>query len=147
MALKRGKKLINSIATEYDGISFKSRLEVNCYKALKEADIKFKYEPTSYEVLGSFLFEHNSYERLANGKGDFINRGNKKVLGMKYTPDFVGDGFIIEVKGRPNERFPVVWKLFKKMIVTKGIDVDLYMPRNKKDCDDVVESIIKKRKL
>ena len=34
------------------------------------------------------------------------NRGNKKILTIKYTPDFIGKGFIIETKGRANESFP-----------------------------------------
>ena len=142
---RKGKQIVNSKKHIVDGIEFRSGLEVYMYRRLLDGDIDAEYEKNVYELISPFFFPNSSIERTT--KGDFINRGNKKVLGMKYTPDFVGDGFIIEVKGRPNERFPVVWKLFKKMIVTKGIDVDLYMPRNKKDCDDVVESIIKKRKL
>jgi len=142
MALKRGKKLINSIATEYDGISFKSRLEVNCYKALKEADIKFKYEPTSYEVLGSFLFEHNSYERLANGKGDFINRGLKKVNAITYKPDFVGKGFVIETKGRRTPEFDLRFKLFKKWIKDNSTTlISIYMPQNITEINQTVKLI------
>ena len=54
------------------------------------------------------------YERCANGKGEFKNRGNKKILGIKYTPDFISYDYIIECKGRPNESFPIRWKIFKK---------------------------------
>ena len=39
----------------------------------------------------------------------------KKYLPIKYTPDFIGDNFIIETKGRANESFPMRWKLFKKL--------------------------------
>ena len=45
-----------------------------------------------------------------------VNRGNKKVLGIKYTPDFEGKDFIIECKGRPNDTFPLRWKMFKKHV-------------------------------
>ena len=35
----------------------------------------------------------------------------KKILNIKYTPDFIGKDFIIETKGRANESFPLRWKL------------------------------------
>ena len=146
MALKRGKKLINSVATIHDGISFKSRLEVNCYKLLKEAEIKFKYEPTSYEVLGSFLFEHNSFERLSNGKGDFINRGEKKVNAITYKPDFVGEGFIIETKGLRTESFNLRFKLFKKWIQNNSNKkISIYMPQNIAEIKETINLILKNK--
>lgn len=147
MALKRGKKLINSVATVYDGVSFKSRLEVNCYKMLQEAGIVFKYEPTSYEVLGSFLFEHDSYERMANGKGDFINRGLKKVNSITYKPDFVGKGFIIETKGLRTESFNLRFKLFKKWIQENATTpVAIYMPQNLTEIKETIRLIKEKQK-
>ncbi len=39
----------------------------------------------------------------SNGKGEMVNRGNKKILPIKYTPDFVGSNFVIECKGRANQ--------------------------------------------
>jgi hypothetical protein len=41
---------------------------------------------------------------------------NKKILNIKYTPDFIGKGFIIETKGRANESFPLRWKMFKRYV-------------------------------
>ena len=35
------KKVINASPTEYNGIKFKSRLEVSCYKLLTEAGLNF----------------------------------------------------------------------------------------------------------
>jgi hypothetical protein len=40
----------------------------------------------------------------------------KKVLNIKYTPDFIGEDFIIETKGRANESFPLRWKMFKYLM-------------------------------
>ena len=40
----------------------------------------------------------------------------KKYLPIKYTPDFIGEDFIIETKGRANESFPIRWKLFKRLL-------------------------------
>lgn len=124
-----------------DGITFASGLEKYMYIALKKAKIKALYEGKTFELLPSFVFSNNCYERQSNGKGDFINRGNKKVLNISYTPDFVGDGFIIECKGRANESFPVRWKMFKNLIALE--DITLYKPQNQKECDATVELILK----
>ena len=129
-----------------DGITFASGLEKYMYQALKKAKIKNEYEGESYQLLDSFMFETTSYERQANGKGDLIDRGNKKVLGIKYTPDFIADDFIIETKGRANESFPIRWKLFKSYVKDRLPHVTLYKPQNQNECDKVVELILEKRK-
>jgi hypothetical protein len=90
--------------------------------------------------------ENECYERQSNGKGEFINRGNKKILGIKYTPDFIGTDYIIECKGRPNESFPMRWKLFKKYVAENLPNVTLYKPQNQKECEKVIEIILAKRK-
>jgi len=96
MAKSKKKGPVVSKKIIYDGITFASGLEKYMYKALKDAGIDFKYEGVTFELLPSFIFENVSIERQSNGKGDFINRGLKKILNLKYTPDFVGDNFIIE---------------------------------------------------
>ena len=74
-----------------------------------------------------------------------VNRGSKKVLPIKYTPDFVASSFIIECKGRANESFPMRLKMFKKYVNHKMKHVTLYKPQNQKECDKVIELIIKKK--
>jgi len=129
----------------YDGITFASGLEKYMYMALRKAKIKAKYEGETYEVFPGFMFDNESYERQANGKGDLVNRGGKKILGIRYTPDFIGEEFIIECKGRANDTFPMRWKLFKKLVKDKLPHVTLYKPQNQKECDKVVELILKKQ--
>jgi hypothetical protein len=51
----------------------------------------------------------------SNGKGDMVNRGQKKITNIKYTPDFISDSFIIECKGRANESFQYDGKCLKNM--------------------------------
>ena len=65
---------------------------------------------------------------------------------IKYTPDFIGEDFIIETKGRANESFPMRWKLFKKLISERYPDHTLYKPQNQKECDRVVELILENSK-
>ena len=137
----RAKKVI------YDGITFASGLEKYMYMSLRKAKIKAAYEGITYEIFPGFMFDNESYERQANGKGDLVNRGCKKILGIKYTPDFIGltDEFIIECKGRANDTFPMRWKLFNKYVKDNLPHVILYKPQNQKECDKVVELILKKR--
>ena len=146
---KRRKKNgpVRSKKVVFDGITFASGLERYMYQALKKAGIKAKYEGETYTLIDGFKFMTTSYERQSNGKGEFKDRGNKKILPIKYTPDFVGDKFIIECKGRANESFPMRWKLFKRMINIKQPYVTLYKPQNQKECDQVIELIIKNNKI
>ena len=116
------------------------------YQALKKAKIDSEYEGETYQLLEGFRFENDSFERQGNGKGEMVNRGNKKVLGIKYTPDFIADDFIIETKGRANESFPIRWKLFKNYVKENLPHVTLYKPQKQSECDDVVELILTKRK-
>ena len=91
------------------------------------------------------MFNVDSYERQGNGKGAMINRGQKKILNIKYTPDFVSPSFIIECKGRANESFPLRWKMFKEYVNDNLKHVTLYKPQNQKECDEVIELIIKNK--
>lgn len=146
MLRKKGKKRGPVVAKKVtcDGIDFKSGLEKYMHLALKSAGIHAVYEGESFELMSPFKFSPDSYERQANGKGDMINRGNKKHQGIKYTPDFIGEGFIIECKGRANESFPIRWKLFKDHM-KHNKDVTLYKPQSQKECDEVVRLILKSR--
>ena len=143
---KRKKGPVQSKKVLYDGITFQSGLEKYMYIALKKAKIKAKYEGTTYELIPSFNYDKSSYERQANGKGEYKDRGKKKILNIKYTPDFIGDDFIIECKGRPNESFPIRWKLFKQYIGYKMPKYSLYKPQNQKECDETVNLILGKKK-
>jgi hypothetical protein len=147
MKLKKNRKRGPVVAkkVEYDGIKFASGLEKYMYKALKEANIKAKYEGEIYTIVEGFEFSMACFERQSNGKGDLIDRGNKKILPIKYTPDFVGDNFIIECKGRANESFPMRWKLFKKYLSEHLENVTLYKPQNQKECDKVIDLILKRK--
>ena len=143
---KRKKGPVRSKKVTFDGITFASGLERYMYQALKKAKIKAKYEGQTYVLQEAFNFKIDSFERQANGKGDMVNRGQKKILNIKYTPDFVSDSFIIECKGRANESFPIRWKMFKNYVNRNMKHVTLYKPQNQKECDKVVELILNNNK-
>ena len=142
---KRKRGPVRAKKVSFDGITFASGLEKYMYQALKKAKIKAKYEGKTYTVQEGFEFKNKSYERQSNGKGELVKRGCKKILPIKYTPDFVSDSFIIECKGRANESFPMRWKMFKKYVNKHLPRVTLYKPQNQKECDIVIE-LIKKNK-
>jgi hypothetical protein len=142
---KRKKGPVRSKKVIFDGITFASGLEKYMYQALKKAKIKAEYEGETYVLQEAFNFEIDSFERQSNGKGEMVNRGQKKILNIKYTPDFVSNSFIIECKGRANESFPIRWKMFKKYVNDNLKHVTLYKPQNQKECDKVIELIIKNK--
>ena len=142
---KRKQGPVRSKKVTVDGIQFASGLEKYMYLALKEAKIEARYEGETYVLQDSFVFNNKSYEKQSNGKGEFKNRGEKKILNIKYTPDFVSPSFIIECKGRANESFPIRWKMFKKYVKNNLPRVTLYKPQNQKECDEVISLIIKNK--
>lgn len=90
----KNKKVQNATENIYDGIKFKSKLETYVYKQLKAHNLNAEYEPIKFELLPSFTF------------------CGKKIRAMTYTPDFVGNNFIIEAKGKPNDVFYTIYITF-----------------------------------
>ena len=117
------------------------------YLLLKGNKIDNGYESQKFTIIDGFVFDADSYEKTP-AKKYLHDRGNKKVLPITYTPDFVDTQnpprYIIECKGNPNERFPMVWKLFKRYLHLNNIKADLFVPRNQKDCLEVIKIIKEK---
>lgn len=130
----------------YDGINFASGLERYTYMALKKNKLFEGYENEVFQLIEGFNFENEAYEKQANGKGDYTDRGQKKILGIKYTPDFTGKDYIIECKGRANESFPLRWKLFKLWLNNNKDGRTCYKPQNQKEVDRTIQIIKEKRR-
>lgn len=144
---RRRRQITRSKKTKVDGIQFQSKLESHMYLLLKANGIPAGYESQKFTIIDGFHAGFSSYEKTPTKK--FLHdRGHKKILPITYTPDFVDTQnpprFIIECKGNPNERFPMVWKLFKRHLHLQGIASDLFVPRNQKDCQEVI-NIIKEK--
>ena len=118
---KKEGKVKNATPTQLDGIKFRSKLEAYTYKKLKEANIYAEYEQYRYMLLPSFIFE------------------NKTVRAITYLPDFVGNNFIIECKGFPNEAWPLREKLFKYYLTNNMPNYSFYLVRNQKQVDELVK--------
>jgi len=144
---KSGKKgPVRAKKVSLDGINFASGLEKNTYIALKEAGLFEMYEGEVFQLIEGFTFPNVSIEKQANGKSEFKDRGSKKILGIKYTPDFTGFDYVCECKGRANDSFPIRWKLFKRWMAKHGDTRTLYKPQNQKDIANMIEHILDERR-
>ncbi len=143
---KKNRGPVRAKKASMDGIQFRSGLEKNTYIALKEAGLFELYEVEVFQLIEGFTLPNICIEKQANGKGELIDRGQKKVLGIKYTPDFIGEDFIIETKGRANESFPMRWKLFKQLVTNQFPGYTIYKPQNQAECDETVRLILGKQK-
>ena len=146
MRRRKKKGPVQAKKISYNGISFASGLERYTYIALKKNKLYEGYESETFQIIESFNFPNIIYEKQANSKGEYINRGSKKILGIKYTPDFIGKDYIIECKGRPNESFPLRWKLFKLWLTKNNIGKILYKPQNQKEVDRTIALIKEHRR-
>lgn len=142
--MKKGRKIVQSKKTVYNGTLYQSSLEASMHRMLDEAGIRAHYESKSYEILSGLVYEGECYERARKDSKDMMDR--RKVLKTSYTPDFIGvnEEFIIECKGRANESFPIRWKLFKTKMMERENPPIIFKPTNLKDCKQVVEILTKK---
>lgn len=120
---KHQGKVKNATPNIYNGIKFKSKLETYTYKKLKEAKIKADYEPTHFELIPKFEYQ------------------GEKVRAMTYLPDFVGKDFIIECKGLMGDSFPLRWKIFKYTLMKQNSNYKLYLVRNQKQVDELINKL------
>lgn len=145
---KYDRRLIKSKKITIDGIQFASRLEGTMYKLLKDNNINFKYESESYTLSESFLFNNNYHARLASGKGEYCNRGFKKVNAITYKPDFVirhNDYYaIVETKGLPTESYNMRMKMFKALLNRQNIQCDIFVPQTNAECLETINLILKR---
>jgi hypothetical protein len=119
-------KVHNATPIEIDGIKFKSKLEGYTYESLKKANIIAEYEPTHFTLIPAFIYN------------------NEKIRKMTYLPDFIGNNFIIECKGMITDSFPLRWKIFKFMLHLTNKNYELYLVRNHKQVDQMIEKIKQK---
>jgi hypothetical protein len=147
METTTNKKIKNASRVIYDGVTFRSKLEVYCYKKLKEANIDFTYENNTYNLIPAFNYGGSLYEPYKKPRTTkwLFEEKDSKIHGMSYKPDFVGDNWIIECKGKANDAFPLRWKLFKYLLTQLHLNYDLYLPKNQTHIDECVRLIIEKQ--
>jgi hypothetical protein len=139
-------KVKNATVIKYNGITFRSKLEAYCYMSLTKAKIDFEYEKPRFTLMNKFVYPADSWE-VNKRKKPYVLENRTNVRAMTYTPDFsnMEDGWVIECKGNPNDAFPLRWKLFKKHLKETKQRIDLYMPTNQKQVDQVIELLKNRR--
>lgn len=125
MKRSKNQKVKNATPNIYNGIKFRSKLETYTYQKLEESKINVEYETHRYELLPAFTF------------------GDKKYRPMTYLPDFVGDNFVIECKGFPNEAWPLREKLFNYYLYSHEPNTKFYVVHTKKEVDELVDKLKK----
>lgn len=141
------KKVKNAQTHEYEGILFKSKLEMKTYIALSIEGFNPEYEKHTYHLQDSKLFPTPHYAPYKDRKIHKLVWGlNKyKIMGLKYTPDFtfnVGDKLIIiEVKGYSNDRYPYQKKLFFKWLEKNNPNSAFFEIHNEKQLKAAIEII------
>ena len=140
---KKQTKIRNATPLEVDGIKFRSKLEVYCYRALVEAGIEYEYEAHRFNLVDKFEYTNDSVELVKKKGLKTYGVASNSIRAITYTPDFVNtqDRWIIECKGYPNDTFSLKWKIFKSYIVSNNLQYDLYVPRNRKHIDETIKLI------
>lgn len=121
------KKIKNTNKKQYNGIQFKSQLEVMVYKTLLQEGFTVIYEEKPYVLWQGFkptlpFYDQNKHTHLLELK-------QTKIIDIKYTPDFTiyyKDKIIfIEAKGKENDVFYIKKKLFRHWLETKYTNKEL----------------------
>lgn len=132
------KKIKNATSAEYDGIKFKSKLEVTIYKTLKEKGLNPLYECNKFILQEGFRPLKPYYLKGVCPK---TANGYAKIIQITYTPDFTVEYkdkiLFIEAKGKQNDSYPIKRKLFLKHLefISNAYFMEVYSKK------DLLESI------
>lgn len=113
------KKVINATPLMYNGIQFRSKLEVTVYKAFVENNIFPKYECEKHIIWEGFKPTRPFYIQSKNTRE--VTLSNIKQINITYTPDLEFDynGYKVFIEVKPsycNDVYPYKRKLFRKYL-------------------------------
>lgn len=146
------KKIKNATACVYDGIKFKSELEVRVYTLLKNAGFKPEYEKKVFHVWRGKKFLTPCYDLHKDRKlkKNVWGINTYKPINIKYTPDFtffITDSsgadrmMVVEAKGYPNDRYAYVKKLFRSLLEKDFPGSAFFEVHNQKQAKAAIEII------
>lgn len=140
------KKIIGATAKEYNGIKFKSQLEVAIYKVLLQEGFKPKYEEEKYIIWKGFIPKVPFYNKDKATRLLKIESG--KLRDITYTPDFTfkykDTLVIIEAKGFENDVFPIKKKLFRKYLednIPSSLYFEIYTQKQLKQAINIIKEL------
>ena len=116
------KKIKNATLGTFDGIKFKSKSEMEAYKILKEEGLNPKYE--QFKIVLQDAFKPNvPYFREIDR---VVRLDDAKIRSITYTPDITVEYnntlYIFEIKGFPNDVYPIKKKLFRQWLEMYGVN-------------------------
>lgn len=160
--MKRNKKIRNATNCSFNSLTFKSQLEKSVYNTLLQEGFKPLYEPVTFTLWDGFKpitpyynkeTDKQREKRLEEGintcPSKILVKNTNKVVGIRYTPDFVfeykGINIYIEAKGIENDVFYIKKKLFLKYLdnlyVNEGIKSMYFEVYTKKQLLQALEII------
>lgn len=120
---QENKKVKNATKVEVDGIKFDSKLEAHFYGLLKMHGIPFKMKE---KIVLQEKFRYN---------GELIRE-------IAIIPDFIvttnGIYTAIDTKGWQTQDNKIKIKLLKKVLASKYAESRVLLPKNQKECAEVI---------
>ena len=129
----------------YNGIQFRSPLEIFTYKLLTVERILFTYEEINYDLMPGFTYSAELWEK--NAQGVFGKVRSNKIRAITHTPDFHIKNkdnvviAIIETKGQVMADFKLRRKMLLQLLELNGKSVPYYMPSNLKGVEECIKMI------
>lgn len=140
------KKIINASPLEYDGISFKSKLEKMAYQTLKEQGFPVLYEPKKFIIWEGFRPNVPFYNKDVSTR--MLKMDSKKVIDISYTPDLMFEYnnhlIIIEMKGFENNTYPLKKKIFRKWLESNypnSIYFEIFTKKQLLQAIDIIKNV------
>jgi len=149
-------KVKNAQKCFYNGIQFKSNLEMYMYKLLEANGFLFDFEYEKYKIIlqESFKLDVPVYEKDRNKR---YSLSPKTVRAITYTPDFIVyfkntlKFFIVETKGLKTDAFTLKFKMLKKLaekefVIEINNEIyeleEIHLPSNQEQCRTVLDKIL-----
>lgn len=142
---KVNHKVRNACPLEYEGTTFKSKLEVLIFRTLREKGFPVEYEPRKIAIWEGFKPSVPFYDK--NNMTRMLSLQMKKLMDITYTPDFMfkhkGHLIIIEAKGFVNDTFPIKKKLFRAWLEDhpESIYFEIYTKKQLLQAIDIINNL------
>ena len=156
------KKIKNAQRHVYNGIKFKSTLEVESYKKLKSEGFSPEYEQYMFHLWEGKKFSIPCYDMHKDRKThkDVWGLNSYKPVDIRYKPDFVffikdtesdiKTMVVVECKGYGNDRWPYVKKLFLRYLennIPQSIFFEVHNQKQLKAAIEVIKNIRNEEKF
>ncbi len=122
-------KIANAQKVEIDGEKFASKLELYFYNLLKSVNIPFLFQ-VEYVLQDGFKFHGAAIRPI-------------KIIVDFYLEEY---DLIIDTKGWQLADSKIKYKMLKRKLFKEGKQTEIEMPKNKEECEALINRLLKKRK-